>query len=450
MKLVDAGEITTHEGVLPDGTKYLMQTPAGWNGTLLLYSSGPPVEPEDPAWNTDQPIVQAFLRRGCAIAGCGTTLFWPLEQNLPNQMAVIDRFVQRSGRPKRTIAWGQSIGGLMTASLVQRFPERLDGALALCGPLAGGVATHNQQLDCTFVFKTLLGADSGLELVRITQPHRNLQIALALLESAQATPVGRARLSLAAAMANIPGSFDPATPEPAVDDFAARQLNQYRWFEAIDWHVFLEARATLEQRGGGNLSWNTESDYAALLRTSVNREQVEDLYAEADLDLDADLDLLARTPRHSADPAAVAYFERYIAFNGGLGGVPLITMHSLGDGLVPVDHPGTYGDVVCWAGQEELLRQLYIRRGGHCSFTPAETLAAFEALSQRIDTGAWPAPLDAETLNAAAAALGPEYNTLSRTIGSVALDRAGRPVEPAFVDFTPPPFARPHDIRHMR
>jgi hypothetical protein len=447
---VDGGDVAAREGMLPDGTKYLTQTPAGWNGTLLLYSSGPPVGPEEPAWNAEQPIVRALLARGYAIAGCGTTLFWPLEQNLPNQIAVLDRFAQLAGHPRRTIAWGQSIGGLMTAALEQYAPERLDGALALCGPLAGGVATHNQQLDCTFVFKTLLGPDSGLELVRITRPHRNLEIALALLESAQATPAGRARLSLAAAMANIPGSFDPAAPEPAADDFAARQLNQYRWFEAIDWHVFLEARATLEQRGRGNPSWNTESDYAELLRASIDREQVEALYAAAGLDLEVDLELLARTPRISADPVAVDYFERYIAFNGHLGGVPLISMHSLGDGLVPVDHPGTYGDVVRWAGNHAFLRQLYIRRGGHCSFTPAETLTAFEALIQRIDTGAWPVRLDAEALNATAAALSPEYNALSRTIGSVALDRRGRLVEPAFVEFTPPPFARPHDIRHVR
>ena len=61
-------DVSTHEGVLPDGTKYMTQVPAGWNGTLLLYSYGPPSPPEAPAWPPGQPLVDAFLRRGYAIA----------------------------------------------------------------------------------------------------------------------------------------------------------------------------------------------------------------------------------------------------------------------------------------------------------------------------------------------------------------------------------------------
>jgi pimeloyl-ACP methyl ester carboxylesterase len=186
----DRVDVTTHEGVLPDGTKHRTQIPGDWNGTLLLYSYGPPSPPEAPAWPAGQPLVGAFLRRGYAIAGCGTTVFWPLEQNLPNQIAVLDLFEQSVGRPQQTIAWGQSIGGLMTASLVQVSPERLDGALVLCGTLGGGVGTHNQQLDCLFTFKTLLAPDSDLDLVNIATPGRNAELGLAILDEAQTTPEG--------------------------------------------------------------------------------------------------------------------------------------------------------------------------------------------------------------------------------------------------------------------
>lgn len=442
-------ESTVHDGVLPDGTKYLIHTPAGWNGTLLLYSYGPPRPPEAPAWDASQPVVAALLGRGYAVAGCGTTRFWPLEQNLPNQVAVIDLFERLVGHPERTIAWGQSIGGLMTAALVQYAPERLDGALVLCGTLGGGIGTHNQQLDCTFVFKTLLAPDSPLDLVRIADPEANSRLSLLILGAAQATPAGRARLALAAAMANIPSWFDPSESEPAADDFAARQLNQYRWFEGIDWHVFLEARRVLEERGGGNLSWNTESDYRELLEQSINRDEVHALYADAGLELDADLETLATAPRIEADPEAVKYFERYIVFNGKLGAVPVLTLHSLGDGLVPVDHMRSYGDVVRWAGDEDHLRQVYIARGGHCFFTTAEVLTVLGRLVERIESGAWP-DVEPASLNAAAAALSPEQNLLPPAMGSLDPRRTGHPTGPAFVAFTPPVMARAYDIRHAR
>lgn len=448
MMASDRPIVTTNDGVLPDGTKYRMAVPAGWNGTLLLYSYGPPRLPEAPAWEVSPPMVQAFLERGYALAGCGTTRFWPLQQNLPNQVAILDLFAREVDQPQRTIAWGQSIGGLMTASLVQCAPERLDGALVLCGTVGGGIATHNQQLDCTFTFKTLLAPDSDLQLANISSPPRNEALAMEILEAAQGSPQGRARIALAAAMANIPGWFDPGQPEPDPDDAAAREYAQYEWLRHIDLHVFLGARSVLEERGGGNMSWNTGVDYRVILRGSANRQQVEVLYRDAGLDLEADLDALARAPRIEADPQAVDYFERYITFTGNLGGVPVVTLHSLGDGLVPVDHMRLYGDVVCAAGQEHLLHQLYIARAGHCFFTTAETLVAFEGLLARIEGGAWP-DLAPATLNAAARALGPEHNALPPTMGSVSLDRTGEPAEPAFVAFTPPVFARPYDARHV-
>lgn len=449
MAASDQAKYTAREGTLPDGTKYLIQMPTDWNGALLLYSYGPPRPPEDPAWDADQPIVAALLGRGYALAGCGTTRFWPLEQNLPNQVAVIDLFERLVDRPERTIAWGQSIGGLMTAALVQYAPERLDGALVLCGTLGGGIGTQNQHLDCTFVFKSLLAPNSSLDLVRIADPPANFQLALSILEAAQSTPEGKARLALAAAMANIPGWFDPAEPAPAGDDFAARQFNQYRWFEAIDLHVLLEARATLEQRGGGNMSWNTGVDYRALLTMSINHEQVEALYRYAGLDLEADLDMLARTPRITADPEAVAYFERYIVFNGRLSGVPVLTLHSIGDGLVPVDHMYSYADVVGWAGEADLLRQVYVGRAGHCVFTTAEVLTAFDRLVDRIESGTWP-DLEPNSLNAAAAGLDPGHNLLPPNMGSIDPGRTGHPAPPAFVEFTPPAMARAYDVRDLR
>lgn len=438
------GRVRTKEGTVADGTKYLIKAPDDWNGTLLLYSYGPLRRPEQTAWDAETPLIDALLDRGYALAGCGTKRFWPLEENVPNQLALLGTFAAVIAEPEATIAWGQSIGGLMSAALVQAAPESFDGALVLCGTLGGGVATQNQQLDATFAFKTLLAPDSGLQLVNITDREANLQEALSILEQAQATPEGRARIALAAAMATIPGWYDPALPRPADDDHAAQEHAQYEWFRGIDWMVFLGARAVLEQRAGGNISWNTGVDYRHLLDQSGCRDQVNSLYAAAGLDLDADLDALARAPRIAADASAVSYFQRFVTFTGDLGNVPVVTLHTVGDGLVPVNHTRLYGAAVQQAGQDDLLRQLYVDRAGHCTLTSAEVLTALASLRERVELGSWP-DLEPAALNDRAAELGPEHNVLPATVGSIELDRGGRPAPPAFRHFVPPPFMRAED-----
>ena len=446
MSAPEAVGVKTIVGPLMDAGKYLIKVPEQWNGTLILYSSGPPVPAENPVYDAKHPVVQAYLARGYAVAGWSSPVFWPLEQSFPNQMTVLDEFARLVGKPERTIAYGQSIGGFLTAGLAQTFPKRLDGALAICGPIAGGVATQNRELDLAFIFKTLIAADSDLDLVRIRQPERNQALSLELLEQAAATPEGRARLALAAGVTNVPGWPDPRSPEPATEDHAARLDGQIGWFRGIVFHVIFNARATIERRAGGNPSWNTGVDYAALLERSAQADVVRWAYATASLDLQADLASLARAPRITADPKAVAYLERYIVYDGDLADIPVVTVHTTGDGLCTPDHEQAYSDVVRWAGHAQQLRQLWIRRGGHCSFSVAETLAALDVLLERIARHTWP-PTDASTLNEAARRLETESRLLNP------LDEEDRdpvtPVPPGFCEFDPPPFLRPYDIRSV-
>lgn len=435
-------------GRLRDGTRYLAVAPPDWNGTLLLYSHGPPTDADGPAWPEGAPLVRALLDRGYAIAGCGTDVFYPMEHNLPNQMEVLDLFERSVERPGRVIAFGESIGGLMTAALVQTFPERISGALPLCGPLAGAISHWNQDLDCAFVFKTLLAPESPLELVRVARPPVNLELALSILREAQTSAEGRARIALAAAVRQVPGWTDPCAAEPGPDDALAREEAQYRWLEGIVLLVAVSARRVLEDRAGGNPSWNTGVDYADILARSPHAATVAALYSTAGLSLESDLATLAQAPRIEAEPAAVDYFRRYIAFDGGLGGTPVLTLHTLGDGLCPVEHEHAYAGVISSTGQSELLRQLFVRRAGHCSYTPAEVLTALSALEARIEGNAWP-DLSVTRLNTAAEHLGSDLNALSPAM-VVDLDRSGQVVPASFVDFDPAQFSRAYDARSPR
>ena len=437
--LARADEVQRYEGTFHDGAKYLIEVPSNWNGTLLLYSHGYTVGPDNPARDVGDPVTGAWLLgHGYALGGSSyATTGWALEQAFPDQIQVLDTFDQLvHHHPRRTIAWGHSLGGIITAGLVQLHPERFSGALPMCGVLAGGVGAWNQGLDSEFVFKTLVAPDSPLQLVNITDPAGNLALAISILNAAQATPQGQARFALASAVADVPGWFNPLTPEPARNDFATQEQNQYQWALNPDFFFSFAARAELEQRAGGNPSWNTDVNYRRQLNLSVDRREVEALYRRAGLDLDADLRTLARAPRIQADPGAVHYLERNIVFDGQLHGVPVLTLHTTGDGLVQVEHEDAYADVVnSVRRQGDLLRQVFVHRAGHCTFTPAETITAFQSLVLRLDRGDW-GSLGPNRLNQQASALGPQYNVFN-----------GQPVGPEYLRYNAPEFLREFDTR---
>jgi hypothetical protein len=427
-----AGGPVTLTGTFRDGATYLIQVPAAWNGTLVLYSHGyvVPGSP-NPAQDVGDPLTgQWLLSNGYAIAGSSyATTGWAIKEAIPDQIRTLNTFDRLVGSPHRTIAWGHSLGGMITAGLIQDDPSRFTAALPMCGVVAGGVGTWNVALDSAFAVQQLLGPGSGLQVVNITNPAANLTLAEGLFAAAQASAQGRARLALASALGDIPGWFDPASPEPAPTAYVSQEANQFLWETQIDGPFAYAFRAELEARAGGNPSWTEGVDFASNLSHSADLAEVEALYTAAGLNLSTDLATLNAAAPISADPGAVAYLKHNIVFNGDLA-QPVLTIHTTGDGLVVNEDESTYRSVVQDAGKSRLLRQDFVSRAGHCTFTPAETIAAFQALIHRVNTGAWGDSTSPSELNAAASALGPAYNI----------------APPSYVGFTPTPFLRPYDL----
>ena len=123
------------------------------------------------------------------------------------------------------------------------------------------------------------------------------------------------------------------------------------------------------------------------------------------LDLKADLETLDAGAAIGADPDAIASLEETSVPTGKLD-VPELTLHTTADPLVPVQHESAYADVVRRAGTNSLLRQAYVDRWGHCSFTPAELVAGLEALRHRVESGRWDSVAQPQALQASASALG--------------------------------------------
>lgn len=452
--LAQSDDPIKYQGTLADGkTDYLFLVPPAWNGTLFLYSHGLINDPKDNAALVSQNkrIENWLLKQGFALAGGsypGVGLV-PVLPFMESQIAVLDKFDAVVGSPTRTIAWGLSLGGEITGDLVNAHSNRFDGAVAICPyRLQGSVGNFNERLDHAFVLKTLLGFDSPLVNMGYGKGQRTRFLAreIEILDAAQQTAAGRARLALAEAMVNTPQwGAGPSDTEPAAEDFLTRERNQYlvardSVFSDGERNYYEHLVGTWDDPAGGgdgsvtgaNFSWNVGVDYGDQLARSASVDLVDALYDAAGIDLAADLATLAAAPRIAADPGAVEALQREEPVFGDIGGTQVVTLGLEADTTVWPNTVQGYGDAVATFGRSAQLRQLWVHRAGHCNFTAAEQIVAIQTLLTRLDGGAWPSTASSD-LNAGAIALGSSYNHLSYPT-----EREG----PKYSDFAVPLFLR--------
>jgi pimeloyl-ACP methyl ester carboxylesterase len=376
------------EGRLDDGALWRAVVPDEWNGALLLWSRG---------WRPDRGQAEAapsaaeaaLLARGYALAGSSYSAGgWALAEAVPDQLATLDAFAAASGRtPERTLAWGMSMGGLVSVALAERHGDRIDGALPMCSSMGGALGMMNMGLDGAYALDVLLDLDESIRVVNIDDDMANGDAARTIADVARTSPEGLARLALVGVLAGLPGWTSPRSPEPADDDFAA-QAQQMA--DLVPSGVLLP-RAEQEDRAQGVFSWNDGVDYADLLERSGRRALVEALYAQAGLDLQADLERLNAAPRVAADPGAAAYMrDNYTP--DARPRVPVLAVQRKGDGVTSPSLQRAYADAALERVGPDMIRSLWLDGAGHCNFSPEEILASVDALDRRVRDGRWPEP----------------------------------------------------------
>ncbi|WP_205856837.1 DUF6351 family protein [Phytoactinopolyspora endophytica] len=425
-----------------DGAEYRVEMPEAWNGTLLLYSHG--YHPE--FWPDDLPIEVTnaeeaedwLLDNGYALAASefqNDGIGYLVEEALTDQIALLDWFEANIGQPSTTVATGQSMGAVPTILLSERYPDRFDGAATICGG-PDPQATFNAGLDVTFGVKTLLAGDEDIELVNPGDPEGSTQALAEAVEAVMVTPEGRARLALIASFNNVQGWWSAHEPRPTEPEERIRQQANWILNAYVLGFAGPGARVNLEQQAGGNPSSNVGVDYRRQLLRSSQTIDVRRAYREAGLDLGADLELLADAPRIAADQDAVDYMYQF-GVPTGTTPVPVVTLHTTGDGGATPDQERWYGSLVRRAGDAGNLRQHYVERGAHCSVSAAEEIVSLQTLLSRIDTGHWP-NTSPSRLTAEAETFDSEYH---QVLDFVTFTK--ETMEPAFTRYTPPKPQRP-------
>ena len=367
-------------GTLPGGARWTAEVPASWNGTLLLWSRGysPNVGAPDAA---PAPVKAELLKAGYALAGSDYgAAGWALEEAVPAQAATLEAFAARYGKPKRTIAWGNSMGGLVSTALAEQRPARIDGAASFCSSMGGAIGMMNMALDGAYAFRTLIAPTSDIRIVNIDDDMANAKRVGAALASAMASPQGRARVALAGALAGIPGWTKPGSAEPGAGEHET-QVEQIA--DALVRGVYLP-RVDQERRAGGVFSWNRGVDYRRQLRSSGRAAMVDALYRKAGLNLEADLAALNAGATITASPKATAYMMRHYTPTARPA-VPLLAVQAVGDGLTSPSLQQGYAD----AARSERVRSLWVNQAGHCNFEPEVVVSAIRYLDRRLATGRW-------------------------------------------------------------
>jgi hypothetical protein len=403
-----SGAASTHyTGSLADGATWIADLPSSWNGTIILYSHGfGPLTAQD----APDPATQAdLLGLGYALAGSSYSgpSWWALASAVKDQFASLAVVEKLTGRPRQTIAWGTSMGGLVSAEETQNSRGRIGGTLTTCGLVAGALSLNNYQLDGEYALNELLAPSQHIQLVRYATAGQASAAAAALTAmtaGAQSTAQGRARIALAAALLNEPTWFSGTAPPPP-SDYAAQEQQQASELTSFVLTFIMTGRYQIELAAGGNSSFTRGVDYARMMQRSSFLPEVKSLYRAAGLSLDTDLSTLTRNADITADPGAIAALGRTSMVTGRLS-VPELDIHTIDDQLVPVEQENWYRQRVTRAGSSPLFRQAFVDATGHCNFQPAGYIAALRALEYRLGTGRWGELTQPGALNAAASATG--------------------------------------------
>jgi hypothetical protein len=408
----------TISGTLSDNTAWAVAKPVTWNGTIVLDLDGRGTA----AAATPGTLLKWMIDNGYAFGGITRTQ----EPGHPNTdynfvtpvaklVQVRTYFAEKYGEPTRTIAWGSSRGGFVARMCMELYPNIFNGAIIMAGGGAGEIAVLNSRLDSLFVLKTLVNPSSPMKIVGVdnnsTAVNSENNALIDLVNLANSTPEGHARLALAAAVEQFAPWTVRGTTEPAADDYDAQYAQLVApLFGPTNNYVFSNpavVRAPIEAYAGGVVSWNEGINYTDMLMRSGRLDFVKAMYKKAGLDLMKDLKTLAKAPRIAADTKAVAKAEKVMSYTGAITG-PIINVDNTGDS---VDTPGmklAYRDTLRKAGNGRLLRIVWVSRPAHGNQSDLEKVAAFTILIKRMDTGKW-GDTSAEAMNTLALQISSGY-----------------------------------------
>src|SRR5690606_15418765 len=174
---------------------------------------------------------------------------------------VLDIFAEKFGEATHTIQYGCSGGGSVGLSVAEDHPDRFDGVVSMHASTP--IELANVRLDLTVALKALLGPESDLPVIINSGEEADARAAWkAALDEAAATPEGRAKIALAAAVAQYPMWGSQGDPEAEKPDWTDPQSVQDTMVRAaVDGLFRAVTGRPMWDNPAGIVSWTTGVDY---------------------------------------------------------------------------------------------------------------------------------------------------------------------------------------------
>lgn len=348
-----------------EGAAWRIDVPANWNGALIVSFRGNTPEPvrfDDQPYSSGARAV--MLQRGFALAQSGYARpDWNIEDAHRDSEWLRRHFGKAIGKPRRTYAVGQSMGGLGVAYALEQPGTAYDGGLSLAGTLGGGDALFEQAFANLAAFDYYLPGVVG-----------------------DIAPVAAGQMPDAESVGKLQAALD-GKPAARAALAALLGVRPQAVAEQIARNRFLLAR--LQKLAGGNAVGNAHWLYSG----------------SGD-----DAALNAGVRRYAADARAYEFLRRNYVPGGKLG-KPFLAVQTVHDPLVSAAATNSYAVAVRRAGREPNFVQQYVPGEEHLGFDLGHIVAAIDSLvawveqGQRPASGVQPAPAAAA---AAAAVPAPE------------------------------------------
>jgi len=334
-------------------------------------------------------VASNLLAQGYALAGTGyARQGWATAEGVESGAAMIN-LINSGAVPnaKKILVWGDSLGGLISQTLAEKYPKRIAGSLPSCGVVEGPIQAFSSAMTLLFTWKTLVAptlkvANYSAGPAGYVQALQDLGTVLTVLGGAATTPVTPVGFPLAQSnllgglMAGLPAAsnvYDGQTVNPAFAQLgtlgalsggyspssagassAVAMLQNVGGAAALGILGRYELEARVRTIGGfaatenANFNDNVETSYTNLL-SAEQRGEFGDVLNSTTVIADPLNTMLGTldasrgdaTKRFAANPKAVAIVNALPAAKG-VYSVPTLMITTTYDATVPAGNTGEF------------------------------------------------------------------------------------------------------------
>ena len=379
-------------GIASDGAAYRIEVPPHWNGTLVMYAHGFRGD-GNVVWADEPQLRQYFVDHGYAWAGSSYAMNgYDPGDGVVDTHDLLEAFPSITGlHPSQAIMTGLSMGGEITTAEIEAYRGDFAGAMPSCGVLAGNDlfdyylganVTAAALTRTTIAYPTTLAAGTAYAPAYQTAVQSELP-ALGITPDAATggltftTDLTRTGTLWADTVEQLSGGTRPGFQSALDywDSFGFAPLTQvpflFGLYPGLSGGTLGLANGSVAGNEGTFYTFSDQPSRMLPQEIALNRAVLR----------------VPVTATSSADALSPAELP---AIHGDPG-IPVLSIHGIGDLFVPLSMDQRYDKMMIAHGEGGLFVDRAIREVTHCGYTTNELAAGFSALVSWIATGHRPA-----------------------------------------------------------